>query len=281
MAESATLYIVPTPIGNLEDITQRALKILSEVDLIAAEDTRHSGKLLQHFAIQTRTISLHDHNESQRARQLIDKLQQGMSVALISDAGTPLISDPGYSLVNQCREQGIDVVPLPGACAAITALSGAGLPTDRFRFEGFLPVKQQAREQVLQTLAEEPATCVFYESPRRVADSVKAIAEQLGPSRQVVVAKELSKTFETFFSGTAAEAVSWLQEDPNHQRGEFVLMVAGAPPRSGDIPPEAMAMMQLLQSELPLKKAAALTANYFQLKKNALYQAALEAQDAD
>ena len=281
MAESATLYIVPTPIGNLEDITQRALKILSEVDLIAAEDTRHSAKLLQHFGIQTRTISLHDHNESQRARQLIDKLSQGKAVALISDAGTPLISDPGYALVNQCREQGINVVPLPGACAAITALSGAGLPTDRFRFEGFLPVKQHAREQALQALAAESATCVFYESPRRVLESVKTLAEQLGPSRHVVIAKELSKTFETFFSGSAAEALSWLQADPNHQRGEFVLMVAGAPPRSSDIPADAMTMMQLLQTELPLKKAAALTANYFQLKKNALYQAALEAQDAN
>ena len=183
MVKTGTLFIVPTPIGNLEDITHRALRILSEVDLIAAEDTRHSQKLLQHYSINTRLISLHDHNESQRAVQLIAKLNNGESIALISDAGTPLISDPGYGLVSQCREQKLNVVPLPGACAAITALSGAGLATDKFHFNGFLPVKQLAKTQAITALLRVPATTVFYESPRRILDTVRLIVECLGADR--------------------------------------------------------------------------------------------------
>ena len=182
MADFGSLFIVPTPIGNLEDITLRAIRTLKEVDLIAAEDTRHSQKLLQHFDISTRLISLHDHNESQRATQLIEKMQQGMNIALISDAGTPLISDPGYGLVNQCRANNLEVIPLPGACAAITALSGAGLATDRFRFEGFLPAKQQAKAQALESIERETATSVFYESPRRITDTLQAIVDVLGLS---------------------------------------------------------------------------------------------------
>ena len=190
MADFGSLFIVPTPIGNLEDITLRAIRTLKEVDLIAAEDTRHSQKLLQHFDISTRLISLHDHNESQRATQLIEKMQQGMNIALISDAGTPLISDPGYGLVNQCRANNLEVIPLPGACAAITALSGAGLATDRFRFEGFLPAKQQAKAQALESIERETATSVFYESPRRITDTLQAIVDVLGCERRVVLAKE-------------------------------------------------------------------------------------------
>ena len=175
MIESGTLFIVATPIGNLEDITLRALRILAEVDLIAAEDTRHSLRLLQHYDISTRLTSLHDHNESHRAKQLIEKLKLGENIALISDAGTPLISDPGYGLVSQCRDAGVNVVPLPGPCAAITALCAAGLATDRFKFEGFLPVKAVAKQQALQRLLIETSTSVFYESPRRVADTVRQI----------------------------------------------------------------------------------------------------------
>lgn len=276
MSDVGKLFIVPTPIGNLGDISRRALSVLTEVDLIAAEDTRHSLKLMQHYDIQTRLISLHDHNESQRALELIEKLQQGFNVALISDAGTPLISDPGYGLVNQCRAANLVVIPLPGPCAAITALSAAGLPTDRFRFEGFLPVKMQAKHQALSTLLLESATSVFYESPRRIAQTVADIVEVLGPEREIVLAKELTKTFETFFGGSAGDCLTWLTSDPNHQRGEFVLMVAGVKISQTEVSTEAISLLKLLMKELPLKKAAALTAEHFNLKKNTLYQLGLE-----
>lgn len=279
MSETGILYIVPTPIGNLSDMTHRAITVLSEVDIIAAEDTRHSQKLLQHYSISTPMISVHQHNETQRATQIINKLNANQDVALISDAGTPLISDPGYTLVNQCREAGIKVVPLPGACAAITALSAAGLPTDRFRFEGFLPVKQQAKQHALENLENESASAVFYESPRRIADTMEAIVSVLGGERKVVVAKELTKTFETFYSGTAEQALAWLNEDDNHQRGEFVLMVGGQQNVNEDIPDEALKLLGLLMEQLPLKKAAAVTAQHYELKKNALYQIGLEMQD--
>lgn len=278
MIETGTLYIVATPIGNLEDITGRALRILAEVDLIAAEDTRHSQRLLQHYDISTRLISLHDHNEAQRASQLIDKLQLGQTIALISDAGTPLISDPGYSLVSQCRAAKVKVVPLPGPCAAITALCAAGLATDKFIFEGFLPVKLVAKQQALQRLLTQTSTCIFYESPRRVVDTVKLIVAELGPDRDMVLAKELTKTFETFYSGTAQECVTWLEADANHQRGEFVLMIAGQKQDQTDVSAEALQLLKLLISELPLKKAAAITAEQFGLKKNQLYQLGLELQ---
>ncbi|MCC2618298.1 16S rRNA (cytidine(1402)-2'-O)-methyltransferase [Aestuariibacter halophilus] len=272
MTTTGTLFIVPTPIGNLEDITQRAVRVLSEVDVVAAEDTRHSARLMQHLGINPRMLSLHDHNESQRAVQLIAQLQQGHSVALISDAGTPLISDPGYALVSQCRAAGVAVVPLPGACAAITALSAAGLPTDRFRFEGFLPVKAQARQQQLESLLNETATSVYYEAPRRIEDTLQAVVEVLGSDRAVVIAKELTKAFETFFSGSAAQALEWLQADPNHQRGEFVLMIGGQPGADTGISDEAAGLLKALMAELPLKKAAGIVAKHCDLKKNALYE---------
>ena len=276
MIESGTLFIVATPIGNLEDITLRALRILAEVDLIAAEDTLHSLRLLQHYDISTRLTSLHDHNESQRAKQLIEKLKLGENLALISDAGTPLISDPGYGLVSQCRDAGVNVVPLPGPCAAITALCAAGLATDRFKFEGFLPVKAVAKQQALQRLLIETSTSVFYESPRRVADTVRQIVAELGEDRQMVVAKELTKTFETFFSGSAQACLSWLEADANHQRGEFVLMIAGEIEDQTDVSADALNLLKLLMKELPLKKAAAVTAEQYNLKKNHLYQLGLE-----
>ncbi|WP_133471111.1 16S rRNA (cytidine(1402)-2'-O)-methyltransferase [Paraglaciecola marina] len=276
MIESGTLFIVATPIGNLEDITHRALRILGEVDLVAAEDTRHSQKLLQHYTIATRLISLHDHNEAQRSKQLIEKLSQGEDIALISDAGTPLISDPGYGFVNQCRIAGIKVVPLPGPCAAITALCAAGLATDKFKFEGFLPVKAMAKQQALQKLLVETMTTVFYESPRRVVDTVKQIITELGSEREMVLAKELTKTFETFYSGTAQACLNWLEADVNHQRGEFVLMVAGEKPNQTEVPAEAINLLKLLMNELPLKKASAITAEQFGLKKNQLYQLGLD-----
>lgn len=275
MVNLGKLYIVPTPIGNLEDMTLRALRILSEVDLVAAEDTRHSQRLFQHYEIKTRLISLHDHNESQRAVQLIEKMKLGLNVALISDAGTPLISDPGYGLVNHCRDNGVEVIPLPGACAATTALCAAGLATDRFRFEGFLPAKTQAKNQALASLERETSTCIFYESPRRVADTVTCIIDVLGADRPMVLAKELTKTFETFCCGTAQEVLTWLQADSNHQRGEFVLMIGGHKPDGNAVSLEAVKLLKALMVELPLKKAAAITAEQFGIKKNSLYSLGL------
>ncbi|MBN7821091.1 16S rRNA (cytidine(1402)-2'-O)-methyltransferase [Bowmanella yangjiangensis] len=274
--QKGCLYIVATPIGNLQDISQRALHVLAEVDLIAAEDTRHSQKLLSHYQINTRLYALHDHNEKQRAEQLLSRLEQGMNLALISDAGTPLISDPGYALVNLCRNAGIQVVPLPGPCAAITALCAAGLPTDKFTFAGFLPVKQVARREALACLKSAEMTTVFYEAPRRVEETLAMLVEELGESTAVVLAKELTKTFETFCSGTATQVLDWLREDAVHQKGEFVLMVGPAEQSNLDIPPEAVSLLTLLMQELPLKKAAALTAKHYQLKKNELYQLGLE-----
>ena len=280
MTESCCLYIVPTPIGNLGDITQRAVEVLGKVDLVAAEDTRHTGILLSHLQIQVPLLALHDHNEQQRAELLIGKIRQGQNVALVSDAGTPLISDPGYHLVTRCREAGVNVVPLPGPCAAVTALSAAGLPTDRFAFEGFLPAKEKARDDRLQSLIDEPRTLVFYESPRRLLETVTAIARLYGP-RPLVVARELTKTFESFYSLPATEMVAWLAADDNRCRGEIVLMVAAARPDPEALPSEALRTLTLLQRELPLKKAAALTAEIHGVKKNALYKWALDQADCD
>ncbi|GGB36652.1 ribosomal RNA small subunit methyltransferase I [Oceanisphaera marina] len=277
MSQAAALYIVPTPIGNLNDISQRALDILQQVDLIACEDTRHTAKLLSHYQINTSTWALHDHNEQYKSEQLVKRLLDGQSVALVSDAGTPLISDPGYHLVNSCRDAGIQVIAVPGPCAAITALSGAGLPTDRFAFEGFLPAKEKARLDKITHLKDEPRTLVFYESPRRLLDSVAALVQVLGDDRQIVVARELTKTFETIHSLPAADMLSWLQADTNRSRGEIVLMVAGYRPTSEDeLSAKVLRTLTLLCSELPLKKAAALTAEIHGGKKNALYKYGLE-----
>ena len=273
---SAKLYIVATPLGNIGDITYRAVEILKNVDLIAAEDTRHSGKLLSYYQISKPTFPLHDHNERQRGSVLIEKIKAGQSVALISDAGTPLISDPGYHLVNECREAGVDVVPVPGACAAITALSAAGLPSDRFSFEGFLPVKEKAKTEKLTALAEETQTMIFYESPRRMQDTVKHIINIMGAERKLVVARELTKLFESFYVLPAGEMLAWLEQDTNHCRGEFVLMVAGASKNEDALSVEAIKTLTLLKKELPLKKAAAITAEIHHLKKNDLYKWGLE-----
>ena len=272
----AKLYIVATPIGNISDITYRAIETLQQVDLIAAEDTRHSGKLLSHYQIRKPTFPLHDHNERQRGKILVEKIQAGQSVALISDAGTPLISDPGYHLVNECREAGVDVVPIPGASAAITALSAAGLPTDRFSFEGFLPAKEKGKQDKLKSLMEETRTMVFYEAPRRIQDTVQQIINILGGERKLVIARELTKTFESFYSLPAEEMLEFLNQDTNHCRGEFVLMVAGAQKDDESIPQVALNTLTLLKEQLPLKKAAALTAQIHDQKKNELYKWGLE-----
>ncbi|MER3383992.1 16S rRNA (cytidine(1402)-2'-O)-methyltransferase [Pectobacterium aroidearum] len=277
---ASTLYIVPTPIGNLGDITQRALAVLASVDLIAAEDTRHTGLLLQHFAINARLFALHDHNEQQKADVLLAKLQSGQSIALVSDAGTPLINDPGYHLVRRCREAGVRVVPLPGACAAITALSASGLASDRFCYEGFLPAKTKARKDTLRDLGEEPRTLIFYESTHRLLDSLQDISEVLGSERYVVLAREITKTWESIHGAPVGELLAWVKEDENRRKGEMVLIVEGHQADDSALSAEALRTLMLLRAELPLKKAAALAAEIHGVKKNALYRYGLE-QEGD
>lgn len=273
----STLYIVATPIGNLKDITLRAIEILKHVDLVAAEDTRHSGLLLQHLAIQARLFALHDHNEQQKSQLLIEKLKSGLSIALISDAGTPLINDPGYHLVKACHDAKIDVVPIPGACAAIAALCVSGLPTDKFCYEGFLPFKSKARTDHLTQISRESRTLVFYESTHRLMDSLHDMQSILGKDRTIVLAKELTKTWETIISLPIYQLIEWLNEDQNRQKGEFVFIVEGYQEQvNDDIDPIAMKLLTRLQQELPLKKAATIVAELYGLKKNKLYQIGLE-----
>lgn len=273
--DAGTLYIVATPIGNLGDISQRALDILSQVDVIACEDTRHTQRLLTAFSIKNKTMSMHDHNERQRQEQISAMLQQGKSIALVSDAGTPLISDPGFHLVRHCRQLGLSVTPVPGACAAIAALSSAGLPTDRFTFEGFLPSKSGARQGRLSELANESRTMVFYDAPRRAIDTIEDIVSVLGGERYVVIARELTKTFETIHSDSAEKLLSWLQQDPNQLKGEMVLIIEGHKVDPEAISPQVIDTLKLLLDELPPKKACAITAKIHGVKKNALYDLAL------
>lgn len=274
--DAGHLYIVATPIGNLDDISQRAIAVLRAVNWVAAEDTRHSGKLLSHLQISARFLSLHDHNEKQRAASLLQKLQAGDSVALISDAGTPLISDPGYSLVRLCRDAGVKIVPIPGPCALIAALCCAGLPTDKFHFIGFLPAKSGQRQQALQDIPANVGTLITYEAARRVKDTLADVAVVFGAERELVLAKEISKTFEHFCHGTAQQIIDWLEADPQRCQGEMVLMIAPpADKADDDIAVVAQQTLKLLLTELPLKKAAALTAQIHGEKKNALYKLGL------
>ena len=276
---TAILYVVSTPIGNLEDLSPRAIETLKKVDLIAAEDTRHSGRLMQHFAISTPMLAVHDHNERQRAHMLVQKLAEGQSIALISDAGTPLISDPGYHLVSAVRDAGYQVVPVVGPCALIAGLSVSGLATDRFSFYGFLPAKSSGRKQQLQQLDSVAHTQVFYESPHRIVATVDDIVSVMGPHRYLVLARELTKTFETVYGAPASEVQAWLAADHNQQKGEFVVLIEGAEPEQlQDIGPEEERMLTLLLAELPIKKAAAITASITGHKKKALYDRALELQ---
>lgn len=275
--ETGTLYIVATPIGNLQDISQRALEIFNSVDVIAAEDTRHSGILLSHFGIKTALFALHDHNERQKMDVLLARLQQGENVALISDAGTPLISDPGFHLVRHCRQAGIKIVPIPGACALTTALCAAGIASDRFCFEGFLPAKSKARRDKLTALGNEERTLIFYESTHRILDCLSDIVDIFGVDRYIVLARELTKTWETIYGDTAQELLNWIRADYNRTKGEMVLVIEG---KSADIvehiSPEAIKTLTLLANELPLKKAASITAEIYSLKKKALYQYGIE-----
>ncbi|OAQ14439.1 16S rRNA (cytidine(1402)-2'-O)-methyltransferase [Bibersteinia trehalosi] len=268
-----TLYIVATPIGNLEDITQRALNTFEQVDLIAAEDTRHSGLLLSHYGIKKPFFALHDHNEQQRATVLVEKLAQGFNIALVSDAGTPLISDPGFHLVRACRQAGIQVVPIVGACAAIAALCSSGIASDRFCFEGFLPAKTKARCDKLTELAQESRTLIFYESTHRILDTLADMQEIFGQTRYVVMARELTKTWETIQGAEIATLREWLLQDSNRIKGEIVLVVEGKTLREqNELPIQALKLLSLLNKELPLKKAASIVADTFNCKKNELYQ---------
>lgn len=271
--ELAALYVVPTPLGNLADISQRSLDVLRSVAWVAAEDTRHSAPLLKHLGVAARTLPAHQHNEREAAAKIVEKLAAGEAVALISDAGTPGISDPGARIVAAVRAAGFRIVPLPGPCAAVTALSAAGLADERFLFVGFLPAKSGQRRQIVADLASVPAALVFYEAPHRVIEAVEDLAAGLG-ERTLVIARELTKLFETIHACPLAEAVAWLQADANRQKGEFVLIVSGAPDAADD--GEAERVLKLLLADgLPVKQAAKLAAAISGASKNDLYQRAL------
>ena len=277
-----TLYVVATPIGNLEDMTHRAVRVLSEVELIAAEDTRVSRKLLHHYGISTRLTACHEHNERNKTRDLLRFLQQGKCIALISDAGTPLISDPGFRLVHAAIENGIRVIPVPGACAAIAALSAAGLPTDRFSFEGFTPAKKGARTKFFEERKHETRTLIFYEASHRIVASIEDMTAILGPMRKAAIARELTKKFETIryatLGGLCAEVAS---QDPKHLRGEFVVLVEGSRANAvpGTLDREAKRIVQILLRQLSTKQAAALAAEITGVRKHELYRFALSAKD--
>ena len=267
------LYVVATPIGNLRDLSPRAQAVLAGVDLIAAEDTRTSGVLLQHFGIGTRVKALHEHNERDFAPQLVAMLREGRSVALISDAGTPLISDPGFDLVRAARAAGIPIVAIPGPCAAIAALSISGMPSDSFVFVGFLPPKSAARRKRLQELATESRTLIFYEASHRIVECVADLAEVFA-DRALFLAREISKKFEQSFSGNGAEILAWLQQDENRTRGEFVLIAQGAVSTTDAA--QAQRVLELLLRELPAARAAKLAAEITGAPRNALYDLALK-----
>ena len=279
MKEQGILYVVATPIGNLGDITLRAIETLKMVDAIAAEDTRHTSGLLSHFGISKKLIAVHQHNEQQSAEKLLLQLKNGESIALVTDAGTPAVSDPGAVVVKGVREAGIKVVPIPGASAVIAALSASGITQNGFYFHGFLPASGAARRKVLEQLKSQSVTLVFYEAPHRIIESVQDIAKVLGEYRQVTFARELTKTFETIYTCASSEASAWLQADANQQRGEFVLLVEAAPvveAEAQEISEEAQRVLKCLLAELPLKQAVALATEITREKKNDLYEFALK-----
>lgn len=280
-AHPGTLYVVATPIGNLRDITLRALDILRSVDLVAAEDTRVSGSLLAAYGIPAKLYACHEHNERSAAADLVQRLRDGRSVALISDAGTPAISDPGARVVRAAREAGLAVVPIPGPSAVATALSAAGLTEAGWLFHGFLPHKAGERRRQLEALAELPQSLVFYESPHRLMDTVADLASVLGGARRLFLARELTKRFESCHECDLAEATDWLDADENRRRGEFVLVVSGRPPGDGDDLTEARRVLDILLEDLPASQAVRLAARITGAKKNALYDLALKRSDQE
>ncbi len=279
--KTGVLYVVATPIGNLGDMTQRAVEVLKSVDLIAAEDTRNSQKLLRHFSIQVPMMAVHEHNERDQSDEIIKRLQDGQSIALISDAGTPLISDPGYKIVTRIHQREMKVVPIPGASALITALSVAGMPTDRFCFEGFLPAKSGAREKILSELKDETRTLVFYEAPHRILACVESVAAILGEQRMLTLLRELTKIYETVKRAPAIELANWIRENPEQQKGECVLVIEGAlpveDPEQANIKVESL--LKALLQKMSVKDAATISAELTGKKKNALYEQALQIRE--
>lgn len=266
------LYVVATPIGNFGDMSQRAIEVLQQADLIAAEDTRHSQRLLQFFGINTPTMAYHDHSDERALHRIGSCLDGGGSVALVSDAGTPLISDPGYRLVRYVQDKGFVVRPVPGTCAAIAALSVSGLPTDRFLFEGFLPARDGARVNRLTALAAESVTLIFYEAPHRIEASLQSMIQVFGGEREAVLAREITKTFETIKRGTLSALGQFVSGDSNQQKGEIVLIVAGRPKSEQDVGADVAALLLRLSHELPAKQAAAVVADWSGLRKKQLYE---------
>ena len=278
ISKAGMLYIVATPIGNLADISDRAKKTLSEVDLVLAEDTRHSKRLMQHLVINTEMQSCHEHNEMQRVESVIAALESGKNVALISDAGTPLISDPGYQLVRAVQDAGYQVSPIPGASSIVAALSVSGLPTDSFVFEGFLPAKQQARQKKLEAIQHEARTVILLESSHRIVDSLRDIKQIIGRQREMVLARELTKQFETIKRGDVEEILLFIESDANQQKGEFVLMLTGLQEQNMD-DGETKRVLRILLQQLPVKQAAEIASKLTGEKKNDLYKLALKMKE--
>lgn len=273
---TATLYVVATPIGNIGDISLRALHLLSMADAVACEDTRNTAQLLSRYGLSKTLLAAHEHNEREVADKLIARLQNGERIALVSDAGTPAVSDPGARIVDAVRSAGLRVIPLPGASAGIAALSASGLVDNRFYFIGFLPAKAKQRETMLQGLRDIRATLVLYEAPHRIIETVEALAAVLEPTRHVVLAREMTKLFEEIHRCPLHQAVAWLAGDSHRHKGEFVVLVEGAPPAADDHDAEAERILKILLAECPVKQAAALTAQITGGKKNALYERALQ-----
>ncbi|MEO6823965.1 MAG: 16S rRNA (cytidine(1402)-2'-O)-methyltransferase [Nitrosospira sp.] len=275
-----TLYVVATPIGNLRDISLRALDVLGNADVIAAEDTRTTAHLLAYHSIARKMMTVHQHNERTAAKKVINLLAQGNSVALVTDAGTPGISDPGAILIRLTQEQGYKVVPVPGANAAVCALSGAGITVPHFLFYGFLPASAGSRRQELETLKSQLYTLVFYETPHRILECIADLVEVLGPRRQLVIARELTKLFETIHICTLDSALAWLQADPDRQKGEFVLILSGAEaPRTKELSDRARNTLNILLREMPLKQAVKLATDITGESKNMLYAQALASKE--
>mgnify|MGYP000580779310 FL=1 len=267
---SGTLYIVSTPIGNLDDISRRAIAVLGEVDWVAAEDTRHSQRMLEQLGVRSRLISCHDHNESARSEELVARLQSGEQGALISDAGTPLVSDPGYRLVRACHQAGVRVVPIPGASALLAALAAAGQPSDRFLFEGFVPAKGAPRQQAIERLAKLSVTSIIYEAPHRVLSFLEALKASVEKDREISLCRELTKQFETIRMGTVADICDWVASDRNQQRGELVLVLSPAA-QTADWSEQDQALAKSLLAELPVSRVAKIMAAHTGLKRQAVY----------
>ena len=274
---TGTLFIVATPIGNLDDITFRAIETLKSVDLVLAEDTRHSQKILNHFDIKTPISAFHDYNEREKCTTVIDKLKQGVSIALISDAGTPLISDPGYVLVSAAKKNSVNVVPIPGPSALIAALSASGVPSDSFSFFGFLPSKQNARIKTLKTFISRPETIIIYESPKRILAALKDMLFVFGKEREICLAKELTKTFETILTTNIPSLIDYINADPNHQKGEFVLLISSTAKKAQlELDQQLDKLLPVLRGEMGASKAAKLAAKITGIDKKYCYQRAIE-----